>query len=90
MKKHQQPERRKTACSDEFAGFTNRQLIKAYEKTVNVFNLTTRDAMLAIFRLYGITPEEVRKALKTGECNYGPGNLMFDGLGTMEARITTI
>ena len=82
--------RRKTANLDEFAAFTDRQLVKAYEKTVNVFDLTGRNAMLAIFRLYGITPELVEETLKTGEYNYGPGNMMFDGLGTMSARIITL
>jgi len=81
---------RRTGNRDEFAAFTDKQLIKAYEKTVNVFDLTGRNAMLAIFRLYGITPEIIEKTLKTGEYNYGPGNQMFDGLGTMSARVITI
>jgi len=75
--------------ADEYSGFTDEELIRAFELNVPVFTFTVRSAIIMIFRYLGINPDRVRASLVRGEYNFDSG-LMFANLGTKDTKVVEV
>lgn len=67
--------------------FTDAEITRAVELMISPDDLTIRGAALALFAVFGYTPEDVREQLDRGE--YFNAGAVFAGLGTPAAQIIT-
>lgn len=79
-------------CRDYWGGnvsrwdsFTDEEITRAVELLISPDDLTIRGAALALFAVFGYTPEDVREQLDSGE--YFNAGAVFTGLGTDRAAI---
>ena len=73
------------ASRQRWETFTDAEITRAVELMISPEDLSIRDAALALFAVFGYTPEDVREQLDSGE--YFNAGAVFDGLNTDSPRI---
>jgi hypothetical protein len=92
MNQNQQAAPRKRRYGkDEFAAFTTKKLIRAFELNIDTGCFRDRETLVCLFRLWGIDPAQVARSTETGKHRHLSGlNIQYiEGIAKYEPRIVT-